>query len=68
MINEWVTLAYRLKQRLCRVSEDERESENKGRKRNKRRKSVAPVKDEETCENNHDQCNANKDCIQLRHG
>lgn len=54
MINERVTLAYRLKQRLCRVSKDERESENNGRKRNKRRKSVVPVKNEETCENNHE--------------
>lgn len=68
MINGRVAVTYGLEQRLCRVSEDERESENNCRKRNKRGKRVVPVENEETCKENTHQCNANKNRIQLRHG
>ena len=43
-------VAHRFKQGLCGVSKDERETEDDGRKRNKRCKSIASVEDEQADE------------------
>jgi len=68
MMNKRFAPTYWLKQHLCRVSEDEWKSKNNCCKRHKWGQRIAPIKNEETCKENTEQCNANKDCIQLCNG
>lgn len=57
--------ANRVEQRLGRITENERETKDDGRKRNKRRQSVFSVEDKQTHEDDSNKSNGKQDRVQF---
>lgn len=60
-------IPYGFKQRLGRVAEDERKSENDGCEGYQRSQGIISIEYEQTSKYDEKKCNADKNCIELGH-